>query len=107
VPEVSWHGTALGGPGWDDPSAQALSCTLGGVDDEPDLHLIFNMYHLGLDFELPPPTGHHWCRAIDTSLPAPEDVLPAGSEAPVSGPVYQASGRSVVVLVSHPAEKEL
>ncbi len=104
VPDVSWHGTRLGQPGWDDPNARALSLTLGGLGDDPDLHVLLNMFDLGLDFELPQYPGRRWLRAVDTAKPSPEDILPAGSEVPVDGSSYHAYGHSVVVLISAPVE---
>ena len=37
-------------------------------------HLILNAFWEPLEFELPP-TGGPWRRWIDTSLPAPEDIV--------------------------------
>ncbi len=30
--DITWHGTILGSPGFDDPEAQALACTIAGLD---------------------------------------------------------------------------
>ncbi|GAA3779641.1 glycogen debranching protein GlgX [Streptomyces coacervatus] len=103
--DVTWHGTKLLCPGWDHDDARVLACTLGGFDGDPDLHLILNMYHLGLDFELPPIEGHRWFRVLDTACSGPHDLLPAGAEEPVDGAVLHAHGRSVVLLVALPDEK--
>jgi isoamylase len=106
TPEVSWHGTSLNSPGWDDPHARVLALTLAGFDGDPDLHLILNMYHLGLDFELPAVAGRGWARVLDTSHEGPEDILAPGHEARVDGTVFHAQGRSVVLLAALPDEKE-
>ncbi|MGH1551414.1 hypothetical protein ACRAWF_02095 [Streptomyces sp. L7] len=82
-----------------------LACTYGGFDGDPDPHLILNMYHLGLDFELPEIPGHHWHRVLDTARPGPYDILPPGEEELVAGPTHHAQGRSVVLLASLPDEK--
>jgi isoamylase len=79
-----------------------LSYTLAGFDGDPDLHVILNMCHLALDFELPHIPGHHWARTVDTARGAGQDALPAGAEAPVAHSTYPADSRSVVVLVSLP-----
>jgi glycogen operon protein len=100
VPEVTWHGTVLAAPGWDDPQARALACTLGGLGDEPDLHVMMNMHREALEFELAPDRA--WTRAIDTALDPPADIVAAGAEPPVAGPAYLVTARSVVVLVSRP-----
>ncbi|MEZ0095579.1 glycogen debranching protein GlgX [Streptacidiphilus sp. EB129] len=100
LPEVSWHGTALGRPGWEDPEARVLSLTLAGFDGEPDLHVILNMFHLGLNFELPQISGHRWALTADTARPEGQDILPPGAQLPVSGHTVHAHGHSVVVLTS-------
>ncbi|MGW0834876.1 glycogen debranching protein GlgX [Streptomyces prunicolor] len=104
-PDITWHGTRLHQPGWDDPNARVLACTYGGFDGDPDLHLILNMYHLGLDFELPEIPGHRWHRVLDTARPGPDDVLPPGKEELVDSPTHHAQGRSVVLLAALPDEK--
>ncbi len=100
VPEVSWHGCRLGQAGWNDPLCRVLSFTLGGINGDPDIHVILNMYDLGLDFELPQIGGHQWAVAVDTAKPSPEDILDAGHELPFEGTTYHAFGRSAVVLIS-------
>jgi glycogen operon protein len=103
LPDVEWHGVELGKPGWEDTEARVLSYTLAGFDDDPDLHVILNMFHLGLDFELPRIPGRRWARVVDTSYGEGQDVLPQGREAALERTdVYHANGRSVVVLVSVP-----
>jgi isoamylase len=100
LPEVSWHGCRLNEPGWTDPLCRVLSFTLAGLHGEPDLHVILNMYDLGLDFELPQIDGQRWALAVDTAKPSPEDFAEPGAEVPVDGTTYHAFGRSAVVLVS-------
>ncbi|GIE95282.1 glycogen debranching protein GlgX [Paractinoplanes rishiriensis] len=102
VPDLTWHGTKLGAPDWDDPNTRALSCTLGGEGAEPDLHLMMNMYWEPLDFELMGIPGHRWATAINTALPSPADIVEPGAEQPVDGSTCSVPGRSVVVLVSQP-----
>jgi glycogen operon protein len=105
VPDVTWHGTRLNCPGWNDPEARVLAATLGGFQGDPDLHLILNMFHLGLDFELPVLDGHRWHRVLDTACPGPRDLPAPGDEEPVDAHSFHAHGRSVVLLVSLPDEK--
>ncbi|GAA5015754.1 glycogen debranching protein GlgX [Kitasatospora paranensis] len=102
LPDVTWHGTVLEQPGWDDPHARVLALTLAGFDGDPDLHVILNMFHLGLDFELPAVDGHRWTRLVDTAAAAGEDVLAPEAGVPVPGPTHHAQGRSVVVLAALP-----
>ncbi len=98
--DVAWHGCRLGQPGWNDPETRVLSFTLGGFGADADLHVIFNMYHDALEFELPQLDGYRWVRAVDTSMPSPEDIADPGSETAIDGSTYLASDRSVVVLAS-------
>jgi len=102
VPEVAWHGCRLNEPGWNDPMCRVLSFTLGALGDEPDLHVMLNMYDLGLDFELPQLDGRRWSLAVDTAKPSPTDIYEPGSEVPVDGATHHVFGRSAVVLVSQP-----
>ncbi|MEU4561144.1 glycogen debranching protein GlgX [Actinoplanes sp. NPDC023936] len=101
--DLTWHGTQLSSPDWGDPEARTLACTLGGVGDDPDLHIIANMYWAPLDFQLPAVPGHSWARAVDTSLPTGSDIADPGIEPAVLTATYTAQERSVIVLVSRPS----
>ena len=98
--DVSWHGTKLNRPGWDDTSARALAMTLAGFNGDSDLHVMFNMFWEGLDFELPVVPGRRWCLAVDTAQPSPHDIADPGSEPDVPGNTHRVEARSVVVLVN-------
>jgi glycogen operon protein len=98
--DVTWHGTKLGSPGWDDPEARTLAMTLGGFDGAPDIHVMMNMYWEALDFELPVIPGRRWLRAVDTALAPPLDIADPGTETPLSGATYTLQGRSIVVLIN-------
>jgi len=98
--DVTWHGTKLASPAWDDPEAQALGMTLAGFQGDPDIHVMMNMHWEPLDFDLPVVTGRVWFRAVDTALAPPSDIADPGSEAPVAESTYAVAGRSVVVLVN-------
>ena len=103
LPDLSWHGCQLNAPGWGDPNGRALAFTLGASDDDPDVHVILNMFYLGLDFELPQVKGRRWWKAIDTALPSPTDIVEPGSETLVDNGSCHAQGHSVVVLLSKPS----
>jgi isoamylase len=77
-----------------------LALTLAGFNGERDLHVILNMFDQTLRFELPEIPNCNWARVIDTGLPSPDDIVEPGSEVVVDDIAYQATGRSVVVLVS-------
>ncbi|MCX4748307.1 glycogen debranching protein GlgX [Kitasatospora sp. NBC_01287] len=102
LPEVTWHGCQLEQPGWEDAQARVLSYTLAGFEGEPDLHIVMNMYHLGLDCELPHVPGHHWALAVDTARGPGESIRPLQAPLPLSGHTLHAHGRSVVVLTTLP-----
>ena len=99
--DVSWHGTKLNHPGWDDTGARALAMTLAGFDGDSDLHVMFNMFWESLDFELPVVPGRRWCIAVDTAQSSPRDIADPGSEPDVVGNTFHMEARSVVVLVNH------
>jgi glycogen operon protein len=74
---LRWYGETLEPPNWDSPDAKVLCFTLRGVaPDEPALHVLMNMSRDAKRLPLPP--GHQWLRIVDTSLPAPDDIIPAG-----------------------------
>lgn len=100
LPDIAWHGCALGKPGWHDPMGRALAITLGARQEAQDIHIIFNMHSGVLSFELPKVTGKKWYRAIDTALASPNDIAKIGKEKVHKGTTFKVHGRSVVVLVS-------
>lgn len=98
--DISWHGTKLFQPGWDDPYARAFSCTLGGFEGAVDIHLIFNMHWETLDFEIPQIEDRNWYKVVDTAEPSPTDILDPCQEVMISDNSYLVKDRSVVVLIS-------
>ncbi len=102
--DITWHGTRLGAPDWNDPGTRVLAFTLGGFGDDPDVHVMMNMYWEPIAFEVPSVPGREWCRAIDTSLPTPQDIVEVSQASPMPASSYQVGGRSVVVLVSRAVE---
>jgi glycogen operon protein len=94
----AWHGIKLHQPDWGDGSRSvALGAELRG--EWLPFHLILNAYWEPLDFELPPLQGRAWRRWIDTSLDTPHDIVPWREAQVISGDVYRAGPRSVVVLL--------
>jgi isoamylase len=98
--DISWHGTELGAPGWDDPGARALAWTIADFEGGADLHVMANMFWEPLSFALPEVPGRRWYRAIDTARPAPEDILKIGEEVLVDADRMLIDARSVVLLIS-------
>jgi glycogen operon protein len=99
--DITWHGTRVGEPDWS-AGSRVIAYTLAGTGDEPDVHVMMNMYWEPLDFELPVVDGYGWCRAVDTALASPDDIAAAGTEPPHPAATYRVEGRSVVVLVNRP-----
>jgi glycogen operon protein len=115
LPDLSWFGTELGPPDWQDAEARTLCCQLGaeaGGASEPGaspaaaapgsrLFVILNADWRVQFVRLPAlPAALRWRRIIDTSLPAGEDCMPPGEEVPLDpGDRYFANPRSTVVLL--------
>jgi glycogen operon protein len=94
----AWHGVKFDQPDWGDHSH---SVALTGEIERQDLHyhLILNAFWEPLDFELPRlENDRQWRRWIDTALCSPQDILSWESAPSVSGHVYRADSRSVVLL---------
>jgi isoamylase len=109
--DISWHGTRLLSPGWNDPTSRVLAFTLAGFpgdgDDDlqahdVDIHVVMNMEWQDLDFELPAVRGRRWVRVMDTGAAAPADIADPGQGTVEPGPAVRVRDRSVVVLVSQP-----
>jgi glycogen operon protein len=67
------------------------------------------LYWEPLDFELPAPDveSDGWRRIVDTSLDAPDDIVPDFAEAPeVGAGSYRAEARSVVLLAARRATEK-
>jgi glycogen operon protein len=102
--DVTWHGTKLSCPGWDDTQAKALGFTLAGFDDDPDIHVMMMDMHWGtLDMDIPTISGCQWTRVVDTSPPSPSDIAEPGTEMACPSQSYRVNGRSIVVLVNKPS----
>jgi len=94
----AWHGIKLDQPDWSDGS---LSVALGGELRSEGLHFHFmlNAYWEPLEFELPTPShGEEWRRWIDTSLEAPDDIVPWQAAQTIPGKTYRVEPHTVVML---------
>ena len=98
--DISWHGTQLDQPGWNDPNARALAWTVAGSLAQSDIHVMVNMYWEPLTFEVPQINERAWYKAVDTALPSPQDINAPGKEVLVNSTRVEVSGRSIVVLIS-------
>jgi isoamylase len=97
IADIAWHGTTLGKPGFNDPGARALACTIAGVDRAPDLHVMMNMFWEPLTFELPART---WRTVIDTFAASPADLPDEIGAASALQDHSVVQGRSIVVVAS-------
>jgi glycogen operon protein len=98
--DIAWHGCQLNAPGWTDPQARALAFTVAGLGEDPDVHVMLNMYSDALDFEIPTVKGRKWYLAVDTAQPSPQDIADAGKEKLLKTDKLSVQGRSVVVLIA-------
>jgi isoamylase len=98
--DISWHGTTLFSPGFEDPEARALACTIAGFGGAPDLHVMMNMYWQRLEFEVPQAESRRWRVAIDTFEDSPRDFPDESDRVVVSDRVVPVLGRSIVVLIA-------
>jgi glycogen operon protein len=106
VPDLTWYGTNLTSPAWNDPGLRTLCCLLDGGEapSEAGAYLLFVVLNAqdGAQWvRLPAPgAGRRWYRLIDTSLPAGEDFADPGREVVIDPPDhYIANPRSVVLLL--------
>lgn len=99
LPDITWHGTRLHSPGFSDPDARALACTIAGFGGAADLHVMMNMFWKPLAFEVPVHSDRAWRVAIDTSKDGPADIVQAEDAPPFTDPSCAVPARSIVVLV--------
>ena len=100
MPDISWHGTKLNEPGWNDPHARALAWTVAGSLAHSDIHVMVNMFWEPLTFEIPQIYERAWYTAVNTAMPSPQDINAPGNEVLVNSHHVEVSGRSIVVLIS-------
>ena len=107
LPALTWFGTDLGAPRWNDPDARTICVRLDGASAPSAAgdYLLFVIMNADPDsqwVQLPAPRdGKRWRRVADTSLPAGDDVMDAGREVLIDpGDHYIANPRSTVILVA-------
>ncbi len=96
-PAILWLAPDGGEPDWE-RAGRALGCRLDGGRDDDELLLLFNAATGPQVFRLP--SAARWRRAVDTSLPSPEDFPEPGREPVVAQQNYTLAGRSLAVLLS-------
>ncbi|KAG1680932.1 hypothetical protein FOA52_009891 [Chlamydomonas sp. UWO 241] len=91
--DIVWHES-----NWDDPESRFLAFTITGKG-EPDIYAAFNAHHFEVKVSLPPPpSGHKWCRVVDTNLASPKDFTPGGNGG--VDPAYGVQAFSSVLLIA-------
>ena len=99
----AWHGVQPFAPDWSDWS-HSLAMEAETKDDNLRFYLMMNAYWQPLQFQLPLLNGSNsspWRRWIDTALDSPHDIVDWDTAPPISGNLYAAEARSVVVLFSN------
>ena len=108
IPDISWFDENGDTPDWD-KIGSCLAFRMDGSQadtvadrDGNDFFIMFNGGSETVNFKICEPLdSKKWLRAIDTSLPSPDDILVPGSEANLDDPlVYKVKDRSFVVLIS-------
>ncbi len=107
IPDISWFGSDLGSPRWNDPEARVLCYRLDGGEVPSPLGCYYLLFILNASektewVELPPPgQGFKWFRIIDTSLPAGQDLVRAHELVRLDpADYYITNPRSTVVLIA-------
>jgi isoamylase len=95
--EIHWYGEDLSTPDWNDPDGRVLCFTLAGlVPAEPALHVMINMASTVRMLPLPRIPQREWRRIVDTTLVAPDDVVPGGLIA--LAPYYRLGPHGIAVF---------
>ena len=100
LPDITWHGKKLNKPPWKTYEDNILAFTLGGIDEEEDLHVILNMSNTKIQAELPAVKGRRWYKAVDTAAASPHDISRRTRQRLAGAKTCTVHGRSVVVLES-------
>ncbi|WP_415238654.1 glycogen debranching protein GlgX [Seleniivibrio woodruffii] len=101
MPEVTWHGTELNRPNWDDEGSRVLAFTLSAMDGKTYLHVMMNMYWEPLRFGVPAIKGIKWGLLADTAQNSPDDFSDFKSMPSVEADSVTVQGRSIVILLSN------
>ncbi len=107
-PDIIWHGVDPFAPDFSGGSrtlAYALDGSdigRGGQSHDRDFYIACNAWDQPLLFHIPPsPTGRPWRRAVDTSLPTPQDIVDLDQGPKVEfQSIYPVAAHSLIVLIS-------
>jgi glycogen operon protein len=108
MPDISWFDEKGNPPDWD-KLGNCLALRMDGSKaeiladrDDNDFFIMFNAGEKQVPFKVcKTPEGKKWVRAVDTSLPSPEDICTSGNERSLTHPdIYLTRAKSMVVLIS-------
>jgi glycogen operon protein len=97
---IEWHGVEIGKPDWGS-SSHSLALSLHNLAGTQMRYIAINAYWKPLQFALPPvaaAANGGWFRFMDTSLPAPGDIVEGEKAARVDGSSYWVNPRSIILL---------
>jgi glycogen operon protein len=97
---IEWHGVEIGKPDWGS-SSHSLALSLHNLAGTQMRYIAINAYWKPLQFALPPVAAGAnggWFRFMDTSLPAPGDIVEGEKAARVDGSSYWVNPRSIILL---------
>lgn len=106
-PDISWYGSDLNPPNWEDTDMRLLCCELNLTEKDGSLHndnsslfMIFNMDAQQMDVRLPKRAGVTWYLVCDTGLKSAHLFsLDGGTESIIPENHYHAGERTVVILL--------
>ncbi|MBK8817402.1 MAG: glycogen debranching protein GlgX [Methylococcaceae bacterium] len=99
INDISWHGTQLNNPQWNNAETRILAFTLAGCDsNEADLHIVMNMSDENATVELPMIDGKEWCLSVDTSLPAFKDIIEPKNQKLLNNQRYLVNDKTIAVF---------
>ena len=95
--DIHWYGEHLAMPAWHDPGGRVLCFTLAGfMAEEPALHVMINMETTVRNLPLPGAAERSWRRIADTTLTAPDDIVPKGVQVP--GRFYRLGPHGIAIF---------
>jgi glycogen operon protein len=105
--DLSWHGTEIFNPEWEDgePVIAALIngeyATITAGSEDSDFFMIFNASFEDLDFQIPKsPSGRKWKISINTEANTGKDVHLDGKNLYYTAPLIKVKNKSVIVLTA-------
>jgi glycogen operon protein len=96
--DVRWYGVGEA-PDLSFDSHTLAWCLHGASQNDIDIYVMLNAYWEALTFVVQEGEPQEWFRAVDTSLPSPQDICAPGSEQRLQSLDYRVDPRSTVVLV--------